>query len=363
MIGIPSSLNDIDAAWLTSALKEKGLLKSKVLNVDIESIGAGIGLMSELGRLTIKYADAEILPSNIVAKCAAQNENRDIARILDYYHREANFYDNLSKDCPLTVPKSYFTAVDSETYDCVFLMEDLGDHALGDQLEGCTREQAEHSIERVADMHGKWWNKLEEYPWAYDSVCDDELIKLGDWIYKPGLEPTIENFSDCISSDMQRVMRAVGAHYQQVFQKLSGSHRTFIHGDYRLDNIVYRSVNGKIDSTVLDWQLSGLAPSMWDIAYFMCQSLKADLCREIERDLIRLYHDRLLAAGVENYSHEECWNDYRIWILFCLIYPVAVCGTLDLANDRGNQLATVMLERNVSAVDALGCEEFLADYL
>lgn len=360
---IPLSLNDINAAWLTSVLKEKGLLKSEVLNVGIESIGAGVGLMSELGRLTIDYADTEKLPSSIVAKCAAQNENREIAKILDYYHREANFYNYLSNDCPLTVPDSYFTAVDSDTYDCIFLMEDLGDHAPGDQLEGCTREEAEHSIKKIAEMHGKWWNKPEAYPWAYDSVCDAELVKLGDWIYKPGLEPTIENFSEYISTDMQKTMRAVGTHYQQIFQKLSASHRTFIHGDYRLDNIVYRKVDGKIDSTVIDWQLSGMAPSMWDLAYFMCQSLKVDLCREVERDLVRLYHDSLMEAGVKDYSHEQCWNDYRIWILFCLIYPVAVCGTLDLANDRGNQLATVMLQRNVSAVEALGCEEFLADFL
>jgi hypothetical protein len=46
-------------------------------------------------------------------------------------------------------------------------------------------------------------------------------------------------------------------------------------------------------------------------------------------------------------------------VLGCLIYPITVCGTLDLANERGQALAECMLERNLSAISDLGSAELL----
>ncbi|MBT3710956.1 MAG: aminoglycoside phosphotransferase, partial [Gammaproteobacteria bacterium] len=64
-------------------------------------------------------------------------------------------------------------------------------------------------------------------------------------------------------------------------------------------------------------------------------------------------------GGVTDYSFEQCWSDYRRMVLGCLIYPITVCGTLDLANERGQALAECMLERNLSAISDLGSAELL----
>ncbi|MFT4714420.1 MAG: hypothetical protein ACI8W1_002922 [Candidatus Azotimanducaceae bacterium] len=46
-------------------------------------------------------------------------------------------------------------------------------------------------------------------------------------------------------------------------------------------------------------------------------------------------------------------------ILGCLVYPVTVCGTLDLSNERGYALAECMLTRNLAAIKELNCAELL----
>ena len=81
--------------------------------------------------------------------------------------------------------------------------------------------------------------------------------------------------------------------------------------------------------------------------------------KRIEKQLVEFYVEKLREAGVTDYSFEQCWSDYRRMVLGCLIYPITVCGTLDLANERGQALAECMLERNLSAISDLGSAELL----
>lgn len=364
---VPASIAEITTEWVKEVLCKPGLIDSSLVDIQLEEIGAGVGLMAEMARIRLRYAgertdSSNKFPHSLVVKCAAQNENREVAKILDFYQRESDFYNNLSNKCPIATPLSYFSAVNRETYDCVFIMEDLGEITISDQVAGASKEQAYHSIEVLADMHGKWWNVDDDYPWAYDFHCDEELVKLRDMIYLPALEPAIEKFSEHISDPMKEVMRRVGNNYDKMFVPVR-SNCTFLHGDYRLDNIAYKEKDGVMASTVLDWQICGKGVAVFDVAYFLCQSLSPDLCEQLEEDLVRTYHQRLTRNVAVDYSFDQCWNDYKIWVLFCLIYPVSVCGSLDLANERGKQLATVMLERNLAAVERLGSKQFLQEYL
>ena len=47
------------------------------------------------------------------------------------------------------------------------------------------------------------------------------------------------------------------------------------------------------------------------MTYFLVSSLKAARRRRWEGPLLRFYHSLLLDAGVEAYSFEACWLDYR----------------------------------------------------
>ena len=78
--------------------------------------------------------------------------------------------------------------------------------------------------------------------------------------------------------------------------------------------------------------------------------------RAHERDLVRLYHDTLVAGGVTDYPFGELWDDYRSTILFCLSYAMGVCA-VELANDRAWALAATMLERSIAAIIDLDADE------
>lgn len=350
---------EITPEWMNGMLAETGKLQSRVTGVSCEQIAAGVGLMAELSRLTIDYEAPEpALPSTLIAKCAARNDNRAVAQLLDFYNREANFYNHVAPTCPFRVPQSYYAAVDQQTYDFVLLMEDLGDVSPVDQLVGSTEEEAFDKIDKIARLHARWWGKCDapENNWMYDFMSGPELEKLRDYVYMPALEPAIEKFASHFTEANAAICRKVGVQYAQLMTNVTRAN-TFLHGDYRQDNFIYQSDSR--EPVIMDWQISGAGVAIFDVTYFICQSLQTELRGKIQVPLIKHYVSCLAAAGVEDYSFDLAWNDYRALVLFCLVYPITVCGTLDLANDRGEALAACMLDRNLSAVEDLACGNLL----
>lgn len=76
-------------------------------------------------------------------------------------------------------------------------------------------------------------------------------------------------------------------------------------------------------------------------------------------NVLRAYHQKLLEHGVTDYSFDQCFDDYRISAMFCLVYPVISGGTLDLANERGVELVQAMLDRSVATILDLDCDELI----
>ncbi len=360
MVDVIHTTSDITPEWLTLALRDSGTIKSSVTSVELSPLGAGVGLMAELCRLTLEYEGDESAPTSIIAKCAAQNDNIQVARILDFYNRETNFYNKIGNDCHLKVPESYFGAVDQDSYDFILLLEDLGDVSPRDQIVGASSDEAFSAIERIAAMHADWWGKVDDTSgaWMYDFMSSEEAGKLQAMVYGPAQEATLEKFDSFFDDESRKTIRVVGDNFPAYWTDNITATNTFIHGDYRQDNMIYQA--DSLDAIVMDWQICGKGKGIFDFTYFMCQSLPSSTRREIEREILTLYAARLKDHGVNDYGFEQCWHDYRYMVLGCLVYPVTVCGSLDTANERGRALAETMLERNLTAINELGCKELLA---
>ena len=359
MVDVVANASQITPEWLTQALLSNGLIKSSVTDVNLGVIGVGVGLMAELVRIEMTFENPEDIPAVIIAKIAAQNDNREVAKILDFYNREANFYNKVADQIPFRVPSSYFAKVNDETYDCVILMEDLGDVSANDQLVGSSEAEAFSAIERIANVHAIYWGKVKspEYSWMYDFMSVNEAKRLQTLLYRPSLRPTIEKFGHLLDAEATSVLTKTGEQYPDVWANNMFSQETFIHGDYRQDNFIYPEDG--TDAVVLDWQVSGCGKGIFDFTYFICQSLQPDVRKRIDKQLVELYVEKLREGGVTDYSFEQCWSDYRRMVLGCLMVPVTVCGTLDLSNERGLAIAECILERNLSAISDLGSAELL----
>ncbi len=140
---------------------------------------------------------------------------------------------------------------------------------------------------------------------------------------------------------------------------LSSSQRTFLHGDYRADNLLFGPSLGDDRIAAVDWQLSGRGGPLYDVAYLICNSVPTAYRQEAEQALLRRYHDTLLQMGVEGFTYDDCWEAYRFAVLCGLFVAVFTTGGMDLGNRRGLEMVRAVASRVDAAVTELQVGDLL----
>lgn len=137
---------------------------------------------------------------------------------------------------------------------------------------------------------------------------------------------------------------------------------TVAHGDFRLDNLFFGTAPGHVPVAALDWQGCLRAKPVQDLAYFLSGSVPIELRRAHERDLLATWHDTLCERGVQGYTLEQTWEDYRRALLYMWDPVVVIAGTLDPSNERGHAWMSHMVERTATAIGDLDVLDLLPEF-
>lgn len=345
---IPQAIGDVTATWLRDVT---GL---DVRSFEHELIGQGIGVSSSVYRVHLTGSEC---PASVVVKLPALDDAALFtSTILRMYIREVGFFGQLAGASPVRVPASYHGAVDEETSRFVVVMEDLGAMRVVDQIEGMAIADAEHAVDELAAWHATWWGSAEP-------LADTGLtVRLDDPIY-PAVLPMVfaEGWEKVTGAlDLPDSILAVGPRFstaiEGLLQDLSQGPTTLIHGDYRADNMLF-DADGRV--ALLDFQLIGTGRGVYDLAYFVTQSLDAETARQHERSLFDRWVARLEEAGVSSRDLDGMWDGYRKAALFCLVYPIVASRGMDLDDPRQHELLACMSSRFGRAVDQLELAELL----
>ena len=158
----------------------------------------------------------------------------------------------------------------------------------------------------------------------------------------------VERFGSLVGEDMIARMDDVQERLPEMTSSLTRAPYTLLHGDYRLDNILFRP-DGQI--VVLDYQLMGVGRPGSDVAYFITTALTPDH-RGAEAELLRRYHETLVAAGVDDYSHDDLIADVTVTKELLAHRMIGTGEVLDtaLADGDGNFM-DVMVERVIGWVE------------
>jgi hypothetical protein len=116
----------------------------------------------------------------------------------------------------------------------------------------------------------------------------------------------------------------VGAHFDELLEAISQPPLTIAHGDFRVDNIFFGD-SPEDAVVVIDWQLVCRGRGAYDIAYLLCQSMDVAGRRRHEMDVLRAWHDVLVAHGITGYSFDDAFRDYRLAVLVC--FGCVLAGT------------------------------------
>ena len=156
-------------AWLTAALRTSDRFGPVVIH-EIEQQPVGTGQMCDSLRLTLRMDGPDHAPRTVIAKLPAADEtSRATARTLRSYENEVRFYQQLATGLPVRTPVAYYADIDPATASFVLLLEDLSPAVAGDQLAGCTRDQAEVAVAELVKLHAPRWGDpaLDELEWLH----------------------------------------------------------------------------------------------------------------------------------------------------------------------------------------------------
>ncbi|MBT3624187.1 MAG: phosphotransferase [Gammaproteobacteria bacterium] len=350
---IPGSMTDVSPQWV-----EECVGRGKLKNISLAPIGEGVGMMSSMSIIELEWEDSKDMPSSLVLKLAAENDtNRAVSQQFNLYLKEVSYYKDLAPRTTARSPRVYASEIDEE-HNFFLLMEDVSSYRMGSQVEGATREECELCVDFLVNLHASFWNQLSDVEWLPNMSGSDNAtnMALGCEAGWPQLQAIFGEFvPDNIEAQRERYLAAVPTLQAQLDQHP----KTLIHGDFRMDNMLFGQAPAHDPLLVVDFQGPLKGNGIHDVAYLLSHSAKTEVRQEYERSLIERYANGLTRAGIKDYSVEKAWNDYRVGVLYSWTVAVVIAGTLDPANDRGFAWMSKMVERNGLAINDLNCLDLL----
>jgi aminoglycoside/choline kinase family phosphotransferase len=330
--------DELTPAFLTDVLSEQ-LCGARVTDVGVAVVGAG--QMGECLRLSLDYDRPGAGPATLIAKLASADDNsRAAAALVRAYEIEVNFYRQLQGGLTIRTPRCFHAEFDDN--DFVLLLEDIAAGRQGDQIAGCSPDRAAAAVAELPGLHAP--------------RCGDPALERLDWLHR-NIEPGSGMFASIIRSLYpgfldrygDRLSADVVALSERVVNSLEDLNATrprpwtVTHGDFRLDNLLFADDPITDPVVVVDWQTAVLGSGASDLAYFIGGSLQTDDRRAHEEDLVRDYHERMLAAGV-TMSWDDLWAQYRRYTVAGLIMAIAA-SMLVQRTPRGDDMFLAMAER------------------
>ena len=345
----PKQPHEVTPEWLTTCLRRAGQIgpTHTISSFTSTPIGEGIGMLGVIARLGLAYEREQGPLDSVVAKFATPNEaNRAIAMVFRMYEREVRFFNDLAGHVSGGLPQCFGSEIDLDTGDFVLVMEDLNGYRQGDQAAGCGLADAIASIDVMARLHAAWWDAASRPELAWVPAVDGDL-------HQGGMVPTANGGWDAFLANfghlVPQAIKEAGPRYiagmPELHRRMGLGPQTLVHGDFRLDNVLFGDEPGQYPVALVDWQGILTSKGIQDLAYLLSQNLHTEDRRASERDLVARYHARLGEEGVTGYTLEDCWADYLLACLWLYEYAIVIGGTLDPANERGSAFMTGLIQR------------------
>jgi hypothetical protein len=349
MDDFPTTAAAVTPGWIEAGLARAGLLGgARITGLAWQAIGTG--QVGDTARFTLAYDRETAAPKTLAGKFAsADPTSRGTAAAMQLYVKEVGFYRELARLISVRTPRVYAAEINADGTDFVLLFEDLAPERGGNQLEGCDLADAEAAIRQAAALHG--------------ATIGHPAVLGADWLHgREGLLAEIgrlyhqahaifrERYDGQLSTEAMALCDALDRRVEGWLAR-QPEEPCLIHGDFRLDNMLFGIGQDAEPIAIVDWQTCAIGCAMTDIGYFMGCGIGSDLRRPNEAALLALYAEEMARHGAP-IAHDAMMRRYRIGALhglFTAVFSAAfvvrtergdanflsmACGAAELALDH-----------------------------
>ena len=285
--------DDIDPPWMSAVLAAAGAPRP----VDaLRHEPVGVGLMARSHRFVLDHDDGST--STVVIKFPSSDPGtRSLGA--SAYAKEIGFYRDVADTVRCGLARCLHADSNDDGSDFVLVLEDLAPRRPGDQLIGCDISAARAAVANMARLHGSTWDReaMTELAWTSSGTVSGLAAIMG-----VVHDAFVDRFAGKLDESTAPVLARFAARVE-VWLEREPATRALVHGDYRLDNLLFGLGDG--DVVTVDWQTVDYRSPMRDLAYFCGNSLTVETRRESEDDIVTHYLDVLATEGVEGFDAER----------------------------------------------------------
>jgi Ser/Thr protein kinase RdoA (MazF antagonist) len=343
-------LEQITPEWLTRVLQRNQLLNgARVAEVTYES---GVTCFCITAHLRISYTSETEAPQRLFLKFSKPIHPVTTAE----NGWEVRFYKFVAAHTPPLIPRCYDAVFSPELTRLHLLLEDFSGTHYGEPPSHLppSKHHCEHIVRALADIHAAWWGRP---PWDAIGFSQPDRAEVDRRI--TDVTKRVGLFTDFLGDRLSEKRRGI---YQEVLAGLPDLYErlinplsyTVIHEDTHIGNVLYPRDPATDTIRIIDWQTWNVDLAAKDLAHMMAMFWFPEQRKTLELPLLKQYHERLCQNGVNDYSWEQLWYDYRLSVIRKLFHPPWLWATGHEPNIWWNHL-----ERVMSAYEDLECKELL----
>ena len=303
----PSSPAAVTPGWLTENLHRAGALEDGAVTA-VEWQPIGTGQVGDSARFTLTFDRPAAGPATLAGKFpAADPTSRQTAIVHGLYAKEVAFYRELAGSLAIRTPRALAAEVSEDGGTFVLLFEDLGPARGGNQLAGCGIEDAREAVRQLTGLHAPSWGNAAMTGRAWLAARPGSLEMLGQ-AYPYATQVFAERYADQLAPELMAVCHGLAASTDRWFGR-EIAQPCLVHGDYRLDNMLFDIKGGAEPLGVLDWQTLTVGSGLTDLAYFIGAGIGTSLAQH-EDELFDEYLAAMAQRGVP-LARVAVWDDYR----------------------------------------------------
>lgn len=348
--------------WLTEVLRRSGAAPHEASIIGFTRERIGTGKLGDIVRFELEWAGdtgcAGSVPASIVGKFASTDPtSRQAGLVTGIYVREVRFFQELAERVRMRIPQCHFAGIDMGTGEFALILEDIAPARQGSQTSACIPDEAALAMDQLALLHAGLWDarELDAHEWLTHRAESggEPLASLYGAFVSPFLTQYGDRLSDRAVDAAERFTPKVTSWLRTDTEPL-----TLLHGDYRLENMLFGAGQGAPPLTTVDWQTVSVGAGPSDAAYFLGAGLHTEDRRIHERDLLEVYRRRLASEGV-SLGAEDCWNTYRV-NAFAGLHMAVVASVLVGRSAHGDEMFLAMAERHAAHIEDLDSWALLA---
>lgn len=350
---LPRSFNSLTPQWLTELLCP-GTASESVTGYHLENIEQ----CSSNGRkVFLQYSEdnpERPRPAVLFCKAAHDLDCRIVQAITGGSRNETLFYNTIRPLLPIEAPRPVLARLDSGSFNSLLILPDVGERGgrFLDHHSTLSRADIAAQLRVLADLHGKCYqdpeirSRLRALPSWPELFHDLERLNIEE-ISNGGLLAG----KDVISPRTYRQLKRVWPAAIASVERHAVLPDTLIHGDVHLRNWY---IAGTGEMGLSDWETASRGHWSRDVAYILSTALTIEHRRLWERDLLRLYLDRLRVAGGPSVAFDEAWTHYRQQQMSALVWwSLALAAVPGPSVAAPGNMTLEYFRRTVVAVDDL----------